>query len=160
MPPVYSSASLLAVDKPYFVDDESKYGHFIDREDWGLTFEAVEAAATSVTLNCTQSGGQHIGELEVDYYYNIYSMADDQAVPLHSIQGSVISENTPPPLAVIKPEDTTRFTIGWTERYGALDSGEYRIRLTVNDIFDESQVHPLMRDFHTSQGYWIEFTIP
>lgn len=149
-------------DRSYFyVDEESKFGDLLDREDWGITFEIASVTPTQITLDYTQSGGQQIGELEVDFNYTVYSIANDQVTPLPSLQGSVIytQENLPSPITTIKQNGTSQFTIDWTEKYGELESGEYRIRLTINDIFDESQVHPLMQDYYDRQGYWIEFTI-
>lgn len=146
----------------YFVDEDSPYGYFIDREDWGLDFDAEEATSTGLTINCTQSGGQQIGELEVDYNYRLYSVAEDQTAPVPGLQGTVnyTPETLPSPIAKIRKDATTRFTIDWTEEYGALESGTYRINLSVKDIFSEAQVHPLMKNYYDSQSYWIEFTIP
>ena len=143
-----------------YTDEET--GVAIDREDWGLTFDVTETTPTSITLDCTQSGGQQIGELQIDYYYNIYSVVDGQTMLVPSLQGTMTytEETLPPPIADIKQDGSTRFTIDWTEKYGELDSGEYKIKLSVNDIFDESQVHPLMQDYFDRQSYWVEFTIP
>lgn len=157
---VYSSGRHANINH-YFVDDDSEYGTFIDWEDWGIQFEVENVTPTVLTLNCIQSGGQQIGELQVDYYYNIYSVENGQTAVLPSLQGSgtYTQENLPPPIAKIMQDGTTQFTIDWTDIYGELESGKYRIRLTVDDIFDESQVHPLMQDFYSRQGYWIEFSI-
>lgn len=145
-----------------FLDEESQYGYFLDREDWGIDFEVSSVTPTSLTVNCIQSGGQQIGELEVNFYYNIYSVIDEQTSLLDSQGEAVVytQDSLPSPIAKIKQNATTQFTIDWSEKYGELESGEYRIKLSISDIFDESQVHPLMQDYYTSQGYWIEFTIP
>ena len=38
----------------------------LDQEDWGLTFEISQADAHSVTLTCTQKGGQQAGKLVLE----------------------------------------------------------------------------------------------
>ena len=40
-----------------------------------------------------------------------------------------------------------------------MSPGEYVIRVIVKDIYDKSQVHPLMRNFYDIQHYEIAFTV-
>ena len=66
-----------------------------------------------------------------------------------------------PPMdnVVLKEDDVTKFTLDWAEPYGQLSSGEYRIMLYVHDVYDESQKHPLMRNFYDTQIYNLDFTV-
>lgn len=121
-----------------------------DWEDWGLTFTAVEATATTVTVHCQQTGGQQIGQLSVDWFYLI---SPDVAIP----DTGYTAERGQSPLCM---GGETTFTLDWTEAYGELPPGKYRVTLNIRDHFDESQVHPLMQDFHDLQFYDVEFTIP
>ena len=50
-----------------FVDPET--GPFLNREDWGLTFELSNVTSHGATVTCTQSGGQQIGQLKINGYY-------------------------------------------------------------------------------------------
>lgn len=120
----------------------------LDWEDWGLSFTVTESTPTSVTIQCQQSGGQQIGQLFVDWYF-LYN-ADD------SVKDSGESPSCSVPLTM---NGATTFTLDWAEAYGALPSGDYRVSLNIRDHFEESQVHPLMRDFHDWQAYDLDFTI-
>ena len=57
-------------------------------------------------------------------------------------------------------EGAAEIQLDWADIYGELPSGEYEIWLYIQDIFDESQVHPLMQDYHDMQIYPVEFSIP
>lgn len=121
-----------------------------DWEDWGLTFTAVEATATTVTVRCQQTGGQQIDQLSVDWYY---LNSPDVAIPDTGGQSPLCD-------VPLNMGGETTFTLDWTEAYGELPPGKYRVTLNILDHFDESQVHPLMQDFHDWQFYDVEFTIP
>lgn len=119
------------------------------REDWGLTFELENPTTRGAAVVCTQTGGQQIGQLKVTAY-DIYFLAGNDS---HS--GSV-----PKCEYEIPMDGSGQFTIDWSETYGELPSGSYRLDLWIYDIYDESQVHPLMDNFRDWQVYSIEFTIP
>lgn len=61
--------------------------------------------------------------------------------------------------ATLQTDDVTELTIDWTEPYGELSSGEYELVLWIKDIYDESQKHPLMRNFYDTQIYAVRFTV-
>lgn len=133
-----------------FVDDET--GEIYDLEDWGLSFEITEVSPTGMTIRCTHSGGQQIGQLEATGYY---LSSNGLFLPLNDGSDS----NPPMDNVVLKDDDVTEFTLNWAEPYGQLSSGEYRIMLYVHDVYDESQKHPLMRNFYDTQIYNLDFTI-
>lgn len=127
-----------------FTDPET--GAFVNREDWGLTFELSDITSHSATVTCTQSGGQQIGQLEVRCY------------TLHPDTKGII--NPPKFETEIAMDGTCQFSIDWSETYGDLPSGTYRLYLWVYDIYDESQLHPLMDDFQDWQVLDVELIIP
>lgn len=141
------------ITSSYF-DDET--GKRIDREDWGLTFEVEEATSTSVTLNCTQSGGQHIGDLVTNFFW-LYT--EDYQNIVSKLPGIENADQFQPKIT-IEQDAVSQFTIDWTDTYGSIPSGEYIMRLHIDDVFEESQVHPLMDDFFDIQYYDFSFTIP
>lgn len=147
----YSPTSQVSTN---YTDD--KTGDAIDREDWGLTFEAVSATSTILTVECSHSGGQQIGNLLVDYYI-IYRGNDYAFVPHR--EGIDSTEDFLPKI-IIPQNEVSVFAIDWTETYGMLDSGEYSIALFVHDEFDKTKIHPLMEDYYDTQRYWVEFSIP
>ena len=133
-----------------FVDDET--GEIYDLEDWGLSFEITEVSPTGMTIRCTHSGGQQIGLLEATGY----CLASNG---LFLLLNDGFEFSPPMDNVVLKEDDVTEFTLDWTEPYGQLSSGEYRIMLYVHDVYDESQKHPLMRNFYDTQIYNLDFTV-
>lgn len=134
-----------------FIDEET--GDMYDREDWGLDLEVTEVSPTGLTLRCTQSGGQLIGHPEIQGYW------------LVSYDGKDLTRNegfeaTPSLNAILQTNDVTELTIDWTEPYGELSSGKYELTLWIKDTYDESQKHPLMRNFYDTQIYAVRFDIP
>lgn len=137
-----------------YIDDET--GKIIDHEDWGLTFDAVDATPTTLTVDCTQSGGQHIGELVLDFYTLFNVNTNDPIGHLEHIK----STDQYQPKITIEQNTTSQFTIDWTDTHAPLPSGEYYIWLHVKDVFEPSQVHPLMKDFYSEQYFTVTFEIP
>lgn len=129
----------------------------IDREDWGLSFEVVDTTPTTVTVDCTQSGGQQLGTLVTDTYW-IYTL-DDEGKTGEIRHFDNITSNDQWHSAFSIPRGTTRITLDWTNIYGELPKGDYTMHLSVNDEFDPANVHPLMEDFQNRLDYWIAFTI-
>lgn len=125
----------------------------LDLEDWGISFEVVEASADGITLSCTHSGGQQIGTLSA---FAFMLIQDGQYMASLDGDTAVSHEITETPLS---SNDTTHFSIDWTDIYGTLSPGEYVIRVIVKDIYEESQIHPLMRNFYDIQHYEISFTV-
>lgn len=129
---------------------DSNWG-LLDLEDWGLTFSVEQASATAITLRCTQSGGQQIGQLSVDWY----SLRNEQGF-LPNLSGTAESPSCE---VALQMDGETQITLDWTEEYGSLPSGQYGLTLNIQDHYDPSQVHPLMQNFHDWQAYNLEFTI-
>ena len=147
------SATTHHVDSLTIIDDAT--GQEIDREDWGLTFEVANATSKSVSLKCIQSGGIQIGDLQIRRY-DIQN-AQDGSFPEFLPEVDLVGEDN---LATIKSDSESNITIDWAGLYGELSPGDYIIRLLISDIYDPSQVHPLMRNFYDRQAYQIPFTIP
>lgn len=126
----------------FYVDEA---GNSLDREDWGLKWTVLEATATGVKLQCSQQGGQQLGQLAVSGCW-------------------LESENAerPKPIAQEIPltmGGSTELTLDWTEPLGALAPGAYRLHLTVEDFYDPAAVHPLMRNYCDVQGYDLDITV-
>lgn len=129
---------------------DSNWG-LLDLEDWGLTFSVEQVSATAITLRCTQSGGQQIGQLSVDWY----SLRNEQGF-LPNLSGTAESPSCE---VALQMDGETQITLDWTEEYGSLPSGQYGLTLNIQDHYEPSQVHPLMQNFHDWQAYNLEFTI-
>lgn len=141
---------------PFYVDDTAKYPTNLDREDWGLTLSPTNATPTQLTIQTKQSGGQHFGEL-VTEGYDIYSLdTGDRIVPRN---GYYTPEDFDPRHTITQDGESS-FTIDWSAVHGELPAGSYILKLWINDVYDSSTVHPLADNFHDSQSYYIEFSIP
>lgn len=147
------SATSHHVDSITIIDDET--GLAIDREDWGLTFEVTNATSNTITMKCNQSGGMQIGDLQIRMYY-IQTAQDGSFLEYLPEIDMVIEYN----IASIAHNSESNITIDWTDLYGKLPAGDYIMRLYISDIYDPSQVHPLMKNYYDGQSYQIPFTIP
>lgn len=136
-------------DFTHVMADPQQPNILIDREDWGLTMEATDTSSTGLTLKFTQSGGQQAGTLEVASYWisstvdgelGYFSPAFDPAVPI--------------------PMDSTgSLSLNWQNEL-TLPSGDYFLKVWVNDNYDPEAIHPLIHKFHDQQSYILFVTIP
>lgn len=126
-----------------FTDPET--GLFLNREDWGLTFELSDVTSHGATVTCTQSGGQQIGQLKINGYDIV---PDDVGINVQNCEVEIAMDGT------------CQFTLDWSESYGQLPSGSYYLNLWIWDIYDESQLHPLMDNFQDWQVLSVELNIP
>ena len=149
---IYPPSGMILGEYVDFVNEET--GQRLDREDWGLTLEVTQVSCTGITVNCSQSGGQQIGTLHVTDYVLINTNTSSFAECLNG------SAEIPAFDFAFQMEGSTQMQLDWVDIYGELPSGDYEVWLYVNDIFDESQVHPLMQDYHDMQIYPVAFSIP
>lgn len=139
---IYDSGSKIAACND-FIDPDT--GKMMTWEDWGITFNIIDAAVNSLTLQCTQQGGMQIGELEIQGF----SITQNGK----AVDNSYVMINTHKP---ILSNDTTIISFDWTDD---LSSGSYELDLLIHDIYDEEDVHPLMANYRDSQFYFIPFEI-
>ncbi len=139
----------------FTIYEDEKTGKRIDFENWGLTFDVIESNADGITLQCTQSDGQHIGNLGI-YSYVIYRTGEKYSIP--NLNGELSGITTKPEI-MIPNESTSTIILDWKNGLGSLSAGNYSLRLQIRDYYDETQVHPLMNNFYDLQEFMIEFTI-
>lgn len=124
------------------------------QEDWGLTFEVMEADDSSITLNCTQSGGQQLGVLIADFYYIDPAEGGSEFPRLECDVGAY------QPKPVLPRDTSTQIVLDWTDTYGPLQPGDYVMTLKVNDVYDAEGDQTGMSKFQSRQSYLIGFSIP
>ena len=125
------------------------------QEDWGLAFEVSEVNSSSITLCCTQHGGQQLGELIIDFFY-IESIREQDLINMVNDFSDIESYQQ----KIVIPRDTvSEITLDWTDIYGELSPGDYLMSLKVRDVYDPADTHPLMSKFETRQSYTIPFVI-
>lgn len=121
------------------------------QEDWGVTFEVFESKFSHLTLNCTQLGGQHIGQLYAGGFYTLFqrteSGSENNFFTTTNIRTGTHIENN----------GETIITFNWEADRGKLPAGDYSLAFDVVDIYDE--IPPLMRNYTDQQTYRVEFTV-
>ncbi|HIS60591.1 MAG TPA: hypothetical protein IAC17_09155, partial [Candidatus Faecousia faecipullorum] len=53
----------------------------------------------------------------------------------------------------------TELTMDWTKNIEKLPQGDYAIRLYIEDVYEETAVNPMTRNFHDKQTYDVDFTV-
>lgn len=132
----------------HFFDMSTPYHYEIDREDWGLEFRVRSATPEGITLEITQQAGQQFGQLTATNYL------------LYASGWQSLGTADLTPGWAVNMGGTSQLTIDWTQTIGRLESGDYCLRLHIEDNYDPSDVHPLARNFWDWQSYYIEFQIP
>lgn len=125
------------------------------QEDWGVTFEVREVNSSSITLRCTQSGGQQLGELVVDLFF-IDSVREEASLPRLDGDTDIDSYQ---PRTIISRDTVSEITLDWTEIYGELSPGDYLMSLRVKDAYDPADTHPVLSKFESCQSYTIAFAV-
>lgn len=125
------------------------------QEDWGVTFEVREVNSSSITLRCTQSGGQQLGELTVDLFF-IDSAREEASLPRLDGDTDIDSYQ---PRTIISRDTVSEITLDWTDIYGELSPGDYLLSLRVTDAYDPADTHPVMSKFESRQSYTIPFAV-
>lgn len=153
---------------PQFIhaaDEQS--GRPIDYEDWGVEFEIKDLDSSSITIQCSQSGGQQIGKLNVGgiaLYRKNPNTDELEYMELLREEGNNAvfagGKNWEP-----NPDDflimggTRELSFNLQQLYDVLPSGEYELGLHIVDCYNQEDVPALMRNYYDTQWYAINFTI-
>lgn len=125
---------------------------YYDFEDWGINFTVTNVTPTGLTIMTTQSGGQQIGQLKLRSYF----IGKQDGTSLDKLDGTREHQYTD---IAISMNGTTEIIIDWTDVFGPLPAGSYQLHLSLEDDYDKSAVHPLMRNYYDNQDYFIDFNI-
>lgn len=105
----------------------------IFEETWGITLNAENITSTSVTIKCTQSGGEPTGELHTGSWYILENWTQENGwmeMP-YIIDGEIGWEDV---AWVVPMNDTCKWEINWEWLYGKLPDGKYRIGKEITDF--------------------------
>ena len=151
----------------YFIDsveDENGDKHLLDEENWGLTFEIQNLSPAGFDLLVKQRSGtnryyasQHVGQLHLTHF-TIVPLMDPVPQALQELYTQLHTVDSP-----IPNNTDTLISIRTADLEGAptkLPSGSYKLIVDIEDVFDEDQIHPLMRDYQKYQKYYFYFDIP
>ena len=119
-----------SVDVEYPVTDSGQILPY-ETPDWGLAFSASNVSPSGLELICVQSGGDYSGQLMTgDHYYierktdsgwEVVSFAEENYVWISA--DMKISEN-----------EACTWRLDWSNIYGALPPGSYRLRKPVWEL--------------------------
>ena len=115
--------------------------------DWGLTLSVKDVSESGLTLVCTQSGGELIGELHTGSDYKLIVLKEAwEDVPI------IIEDYGWNMLAyMVAKNGVTEFEYDWEWLYGKLPAGTYRMVKGFTQFREAGDYD----DF----AYWIEFEI-
>ena len=120
----------------------------IFEETWGITLTAEDITSTSVTIKCTQSGGEPTGELQMGSWYILETWTREygwKEVPCFA-EVAWTEEAW-----IIPMNDIREWKVNWEWLYGDVPSGKYRIGKSITDFRGT-------RDYDTAI-YYAEFEI-
>lgn len=142
--------------EPSFAYTWDENGEPIDYEDWGLRFAISKASSSGISISCSQAGGQQLGELSIRTSWL------EKRNP-HTSESELIDtlgeDDDPIPTSKLVMEGTTELSVDFVALYGDLPAGDYVLVLEIIDSYDKNEVSSLMRKYHDSQWYYLEFTI-
>ena len=142
-----------ALSSPGTIDLWDSDGNPIDYEDWGLTFTIVQQDAEGLTLRCTQSGGQQLGQLKVGISWLEAKKGDPNAPSVNTLVDGAI----PVPSIDLTMDGETELRCNLAETYDSLPAGEYTLVMQIEDQYDPKSITPMVRKFHDKQYYSIDF---
>jgi len=102
-------------------------------EIWGITLTAENVTPTSVTIKCTQSGGEPTGELQTGSWYIVENWTQENGwkeMP-YIIQGNI---GWTAEAWIIPPDNKAEWKVNWEWLYGELPAGKYRIGKEIMDF--------------------------
>lgn len=102
-------------------------------ETWGITLTAENITSTSITIKCTQSGGEPTGELHTGSWYILenWTQEDGWKEMPYVIDGEI---GWTQEAWIIPMNDTHEWEVNWEWLYGAASKGKYRIGKEITDF--------------------------
>ena len=100
-------------------------------ENWGITLTAENITPTSVTIKCTQSGGEATGELQTGSWYIIETWTQEKGwreVPCYA-EVAWTQEAW-----IIPMNGSCEWEVNWEWLYGTMPNGKYRIGKEIQDF--------------------------
>lgn len=148
-----STQSLFDSDS-FYVDESSRWGYFLDREDWGLEFTVKAVTPESLTVTYTQKQTQELGELTCEDYIMFAEVegARDEFV-------TQTGRDAPGFPIAITSDGSGEITFDWSEMAGKLNPGTYYVRIGIRDNYDPEKVPANVTKRYSKQSYCVEFTV-
>ncbi len=116
-------------------------------DSWGIVLSVTDISNTGLTLVCSQNGGEITGELQTGEKYWLEEKVDGQWQELSIPEKPVWQDEA----YTIETQNLTQWDIQWTNLYGTLSQGEYRIGKEIQDFRGGSD--------YDEKAYYAEFVI-
>ena len=148
-----STQSLFDSDH-FYVDESSRWGYFLDREDWGLEFTVKAVTPESLTVTYTQKQAQELDELTCEDYIMFAEVegARDEFV-------TQTGRDAPGFPIAITSDGSGEITFDWSKMAGKLNPGTYYVRIGIRDNYDPEKVPANVTKRYSKQSYCVEFTV-
>lgn len=148
-----STQSLFDSDS-FYVDESSRWGYFLDREDWGLEFTVKTVTPESLTVTYTQKQAQELDELTCEDYIMFAEVegARDEFV-------TQTGRDAPGFPIAITSDGSGEITFDWSKMAGKLNPGTYYVRIGIRDNYDPEKVPANVTKRYSKQSYCVEFTV-
>ncbi|MBO5666471.1 MAG: hypothetical protein J6S45_03390 [Firmicutes bacterium] len=115
-----------SIEQPTYSEIQYSALRSVDKVDFGLKLTAEDVTADGLTLICEQSGGVFEGELastsefSLDMFDGAKWIVVDTVIPASEIAWTQ-------ELLLVQPDGETTWEVDWTNIYGELKPGSYRI---------------------------------
>ncbi len=116
-------------------------------DSWGIALSSTDVSNTGLTLICSQNGGEITGELQTGEKYWIEEKVDGKWQELSTPEKPIWQDLS----YIIKMQNLTQWDIQWSDLYGTLPQGEYRIGKEIQDFRGGSD--------YDEKAYYAEFVI-
>lgn len=111
-------------------DDQSTVELIQTDDSWGIALSTTDVSNTGLTLICSQNGGEITGELQTGEKYWIEEKVDGKWQELSTPEKPIWQDLS----YTIKMQNLTQWDIQWSDLYGTLPQGEYRIGKEIQDF--------------------------
>lgn len=123
----------------------------IPLDPFGVTLSVKDVTPTGLTLVCTQSGGSPSGTLQTAAAFRLDQNVYDHWLYLDTILGKDEEYVWDTVSYTIPRDGKTELVLDWSDLYGTLPAGSYRLAKGISDVRDDGGA-----DAFT---YYVEFTI-
>lgn len=103
-------------------------------ETWGVTLVAEDVTPTSLTIKCTQSGGEVTGELQTGSWFVLESWTQEDGWKEVDYVPQKYDVAWTEEAWKISTDATTEWKVNWEWLYGKLPAGKYRIGKEIMDF--------------------------
>lgn len=117
---------LPAQENPSATSNNGEQANVATPTDWGITLKAQNVTPTGLTIECEQSGGENVAELNTGSYFVIQAQEDGAWVNVEYLPQEYDLAWTQEAWGILK-NSTTTWNVKWEGLYGKLPAGTYRI---------------------------------